>query len=213
MADNDIILLNTILEQKKKQVANSLADDDFFEIFTFEQILKNYELSYEEFISGKIGGGDDGGIDGFFAFINEELLDEDTDISTFKKNPTIVLFLIQAKRSPSFSEIAVERAITTVEEIFDLTKDMSVLRSIYNANLIDKAEMFRKAYLELDETSDILNQALSELIQIAQKYATSQGNQPINTIAKSKAFVTFLINEYNSVLNQVEIDNILTEGK
>lgn len=90
---------------------------------------------------------------------------------------------------------------------------MSVLKSIYNANLIDKAEMFRKAYLELDETSDILNQALSELIQIAQKYATSQGNQPINTIAKSKAFVTFLINEYNSVLNQVEIDNILTEGK
>ncbi len=40
MADNDIILLNTILEQKKKHVANSLADDDFFEIFTFEQILK-----------------------------------------------------------------------------------------------------------------------------------------------------------------------------
>jgi len=149
MADNDIILLNNILEQKKKQVANSLADDDFFEIFTFEQILKNYELSYEEFMSGKIGGGDDGGIDGFFAFINDELLDEDTDLSIFKKNPTIVLFLIQAKRSPSFSEIAVERAITTVEEIFDLTKDMSVLRSIYNANLIDKAEMFRKAYLEL----------------------------------------------------------------
>lgn len=149
MADNDIILLNNILEQKKKQVANSLADDDFFEIFTFEQILKNYELSYEEFMSGKIGGGDDGGIDGFFAFINDELLDEDTDLSIFKKNPTIVLFLIQAKRSPSFSEIAVERTITTVEEIFDLTKDMSVLRSIYNANLIDKAEMFRKAYLEL----------------------------------------------------------------
>lgn len=149
MADNDIILLNNILEQKKKQVADSLADDDFFEIFTFEQILKNYELSYEEFMSGKIGGGDDGGIDGFFAFINDEVLDEDTDLSVFKKNPTIVLFLIQAKRSPSFSEIAVERAITTVEEIFDLTKDMSVLRSIYNANLIDKAEMFRKAYLEL----------------------------------------------------------------
>lgn len=149
MADNDIILLNNILEQKKKQVADSLADDDFFEIFTFEQILKNYELSYEEFMSGKIGGGDDGGIDGFFAFINDEVLDEDTDLSTFKKNPTIVLFLIQAKRAPSFSEIAVERAITTVEEIFDLTKDMSVLRSIYNANLIDKAEMFRKAYLEL----------------------------------------------------------------
>jgi len=156
MADNDIILLNNILEQKKKNVANSLADDDFFEIFTFEQILKNYELSYEEFMSGKIGGGDDGGIDGFFAFINDEMLDEDTDLSAFKKNPTIILFLVQAKRTPSFSEIAVERAITTVEGIFDLTKDMSVLRSIYNANLIDKAEMFRNAYLELAANHPVL---------------------------------------------------------
>ncbi len=120
MAANDTILLDKLLVQKKVQVANTLADEAFFEIFTFEQVLKNYELSYEELLDGKIGGSDDGGIDGFFIFINDELLDEDSDISSIRKNPSIVAFLIQAKRSATFSEKAIECAITTVEEIFDL---------------------------------------------------------------------------------------------
>lgn len=149
MAANDTILLDKLLMQKKEQIANTLADEDFFEIFIFEQMLKNYELSYEELLGGKIGGGDDGGIDGFFVFINDELLDEDSDISAIRKNPSIVVFLIQAKRSTSFSEKAIERAITTVEEIFDLTKDMSALKSIYNVRLIDKADMFRNTYIDL----------------------------------------------------------------
>lgn len=149
MAANDTILLDKLLAQKKGQVANTLADDAFFEIFTFEQVLKNYELSYEELLDGKVGGSDDGGIDGFFIFINDELLDEDSDLSSIRKNPSIVVFLIQAKRSTSFSEKAIECAITTVEEIFDLTKDMSALKSLYNARLIEKAEMFRNKYIDL----------------------------------------------------------------
>lgn len=120
MATNDSILLNTIIEQTKRQTANSLPDDDYFELFTFEQHLKKYDLSYEELLTGKIGGGDDGGIDGLFTFINDELLNEDTELEAFKKNPLIELFLIQSKRSPSFSESPVERMTTTAMQIFDL---------------------------------------------------------------------------------------------
>ena len=74
MATNDSIVLNSILEQKKIQIARDLPDDDFFELFTFEQVLKKYDLSYEELEHGKIGGGDDGGIDGLFIFINKKYL-------------------------------------------------------------------------------------------------------------------------------------------
>lgn len=80
MATNDSILLNTILEQTKSQTANSLDDDDYFELFTFEQNLKKYDLSYEELLFGKIGGGNDGGIDGLFTFINEQALNENTEM-------------------------------------------------------------------------------------------------------------------------------------
>jgi len=149
MAPNDIILLDKLLGQKKKDLAETLADDTYFEIFTFEQVLKNYELSYEELLEGKVGGADDGGIDGFFVFINGELVDEDSDFSAIRKNPSIIVFLIQSKRSTTFSEKAVESAISTIGEIFDLTKDMVALRSIYNERLIEKAEIFRNCYMQL----------------------------------------------------------------
>lgn len=156
MATNDSILLNTILEQTKRQTANSLPDDDYFELFTFEQNLKKYDLSYEELLTGKIGGGDDGGIDGLFTFINDDLLNEDTELEMFKKNPFIELFLIQSKRSPSFSESPVERMTTTAMQIFDLEKKISVLKNIYNAELIDKINTFREAYLKLASHHPVL---------------------------------------------------------
>jgi hypothetical protein len=149
MPANDSIILNSILEQKKSQTANSLPDDDFFELFTFEQILKKYDLTYDESLSGKIGGGNDGGIDGFFTFINNELLNEDTNIESFKRNPSIELFLIQSKRSSSFSETAIEHMITTSLDIFNLEKDISQSQKFYNADLIDKVKIFRSAYLDL----------------------------------------------------------------
>ena len=63
MKSNDLIILDSIINQKKQEVAEDLSESDFFEVFTSDQILKNYELSYEELKDGKIGGGNDGGID------------------------------------------------------------------------------------------------------------------------------------------------------
>ncbi len=149
MGDNDIIVLNSIIDGKKKQIQSTLTDAKYFEQFTFEQILKDYELSDEELLCGNTDSGDDGGVDGFFVFVNHELLEEDSDLTNIKRNPVFEVFLIQAKTSNSFSELAVQRVTSTVENIFDLTKDMNRLKALYNAKLIEKANRFKEAYLEL----------------------------------------------------------------
>lgn len=149
MSSNDIILLDSTLEQKKRQISGSLSDSDFFELFTFEQVLKNFDLSYDELLSGKVGTGGDGGIDGFFTFVNGELSDEDTDFSEFKRSPVIETFIIQAKRSPSFSEIAIERVDSTVTDIFNLQNDLLDFKSVYNHLLLDRVAIFRKAFVDL----------------------------------------------------------------
>jgi hypothetical protein len=149
VSDNDIIILNSILGQDRGQKGESLSDTEYFQVFAFEQILKDYELSYEEILKGSIDGGDDGGIDGLFVFINDDLLDEDSELTSVKKNPVFGVFLIQAKTSKSFAETAVEHVITSVKSLFDLTKDMNVLRNLYNSDLINKVERFRHAYVEL----------------------------------------------------------------
>lgn len=149
MTTNEVILLNSTLEQKKAQIASSLSDSDFFEIFSFEQILKNYDLSYDELLYGKVGAGRNGGIDGFFTLINGEILTEDTDISEIRKGSTIELYLIQAKRSQSFTEAAIDRINTTAQDLFNLDNDLADFRAYYDPDLIDKADIFRNTYISL----------------------------------------------------------------
>lgn len=149
MKNNDSIVLTKILGEKKNQVSPSMADDDYFEIFTFEQALKNYDLSYDEIDYGKVGNGRDGGIDGFFVFIDNELLQEDEELSIKKKSPVIELYIIQSKRSESFSETAIDKLISTITHIFDLNADIKSYESLYNSDLIEKIKVFHNKYLGL----------------------------------------------------------------
>lgn len=156
MESNDSIILDSTITQRKNDVGNDYSDADFFEIFTSEQALKDYELSYEELDDGKIGGGDDGGIDGFFLFINGDYIVEKIDPADYKTKPLLNLFVIQSKQSPSFTEDVFQKINTTIQDIFDLSKDTNKLISFYNVNLLEKANIFRESYLSLASKHPIL---------------------------------------------------------
>ena len=64
MSNNDQIILDSVLEQQRQQLAPEISQAEFFEVFAAEQALKDYDLSYEEIRSGIVDGGADGGIDG-----------------------------------------------------------------------------------------------------------------------------------------------------
>ncbi len=53
MPTNDQIILRQLLEDRKRDVAPELSDADYFELFCAEQILKNYDASYDELLDGK----------------------------------------------------------------------------------------------------------------------------------------------------------------
>src|SRR3546814_18051741 len=92
MAGNNKVLLDAIIESKKKEQASDIADDDFFELFTAENILKQEALTYDELQSGLIGSGGDGGIDAAYFLIDGRLIREDTDSNDFKKKPKFEIF-------------------------------------------------------------------------------------------------------------------------
>src|SRR6266540_173102 len=99
MSANDRILLDAILSQKHKEVAPDISPASYFEIFTAEQILKDFDMSYEEIENGVVGDGGDGGIDSVYLFVNGDIVLEDTDLSGFKKDIVIDLIFIQSKTS------------------------------------------------------------------------------------------------------------------
>ncbi len=149
MASNDRIILDEVLKQRKAEVDPSADEGEFFEMFSAEQILKDFDLSYDEIESGLVGGSGDGGIDGIYLLVNGELVQEDPDYSNLKKNVTLDLFIIQAKIGSGFQETPVERLITASDDIFDLSKKCSALSGVYNEALLDAIRRFQLVHQQL----------------------------------------------------------------
>ncbi len=149
MSANDRIILDQILEQKRQELAPQLTASKFFEIFTAEQILKDYDLSYDEIEEGIVGDGGDGGVDSIFVFLNGELVQDDTDTSGIRKNVTIDLFIIQSKTSPGFSESAIDRLKAFTEDLLDLSKELNSLVSVYNEDVLSAMKRFRVVHESL----------------------------------------------------------------
>ena len=149
MSNNDLVLLKQLLDQKRKEIAPSLPESEFFEVFVTEQVLKDHDLSYDEIIQGIVDGGGDGGIDGVFLFINGCLVGEAIDSSGFRRGVPVDLVLLQAKTSNGFSETSVEKIFHSVSDLLDFSKDMKSLKSVYKADLLGKIGDFRESYLAL----------------------------------------------------------------
>lgn len=149
MKTNDQVILSKLLDQWP---GARLLDGDngrVFELFTAEQIIKDYELSWDELESGIIGGGNDGGIDSFYLFVNGILVREDSRFNALGRYPVIDLYLIQSKRSGTFSEGALHKFQAASRDLFVLEKDLSSLKATYNEMLISLFRLFRRTYNKL----------------------------------------------------------------
>jgi len=57
MSNNDQIILDKTLEQQRAERAPHLEPDKYFELFVAEQLLKHFDLSYDEIEPGLVDGG------------------------------------------------------------------------------------------------------------------------------------------------------------
>lgn len=149
MSNNDLILLETILGKTHQAQAPTMKAEDFFEFFVAEQVLKDLDLSYEELEEGLVAGGNDGGIDGLFVFVNGELIHEDSDLAVFKKNILIDVVIIQAKTSKSFEETPVDKLASATRDLFRLESDLDSLAQVYNDGLRTAVGLMRRTWLFL----------------------------------------------------------------
>lgn len=156
MTTNQQIILNTLLEQQKASLDSSLKEDDYFHLFVTEQVLKNFELSYDELEEGIVDNGGDGGIDSIYTFVNTELVQRDSDLIDGKRNSIIDVYIIQSKNTNGFGETPIEKCVASANDLFDFTKSADSLRTVYNNELLTNREVFRKQYLHLASKFPIL---------------------------------------------------------
>ena len=76
MASKNIILEEILKQYKEAATDNLINDDKNFEYFAAEQLLKDENLDEDEINSGLIGDSNDNGIDGFYIFLDGELINQ-----------------------------------------------------------------------------------------------------------------------------------------
>jgi hypothetical protein len=87
--NNHQILLSQLFESKRAEFGSGLSEANHFEYFVTEMLLRDQDLSFDEMESGMVDGGNDGGIDTIYTFVNDVLIQEDTDPGDVKRYPRV----------------------------------------------------------------------------------------------------------------------------
>src|SRR5438552_1798344 len=109
MSATDITVLNEILKESRDQLFPESKEDDFFEFFAAQQVLREKQLDPDDIQSGIIGGdksGTDGGIDGFYLLVNGRLIRDDVaaeGLRNLKQNIQMELVILQATTHSGFT--------------------------------------------------------------------------------------------------------------
>ena len=149
MPSNDVVLVDSLIE---KAFAESEAPRDpgfEFAWFSAEQVLKPYNLSYEEQESGIVDAGDDGGIDGFYVLLNGRLLTEVLPDEELPRQPRMEVVIVTAKRSASFAQAPLTSLCSSLPELFDFGKTDDELIVPFEEGILDIREVFRSNYISL----------------------------------------------------------------
>ncbi|MDU2064259.1 MAG: AIPR family protein [Sporomusaceae bacterium] len=150
MSQNSRIILEQIIKQKHDQLQISMSDSRFFEYFSAMQLLKNYELSYDEIEHGLMGESNDGGADAIYLFVNGDFVKEDEELKEkYKKNVDIEMVIIQAKYTNSFGEDALLKLARLSKNLFNLEFERTDFEGRYTDKVLNAFELFRKTYFDL----------------------------------------------------------------
>jgi len=144
----DVTLLNDVLAEKHG-FAPDLPEDEFFELFASQQVLRDFRLDPDDIQSGIVRGSGDGGVDSIYLLVNGRFIRDLSgidDLKSLKQNVTIDLIIIQATREVSFTLNRVVRLKDTAEDILTLSRTPEDFSENYNEELLDAIERFRLAH-------------------------------------------------------------------
>ncbi|NFV11935.1 hypothetical protein FDG09_03135 [Clostridium sporogenes] len=144
---NQQILLDGILNEYYEE--SSFRDiDRAFESFATEQIYKYRDLGIDEINSGLVGDSRDGGADGIYIFLDDELILDIEQIGEKKihNNSILELNILQHKNTNKVEELVLDRFLGSVDFIYDLSISRDALESVFSEEIIDKIILFHECW-------------------------------------------------------------------
>lgn len=149
MARNDTILLDGIIDDRVSNKSPSNDRGTVFEYLSLEQILKEYDLSAEEINHGWVDGKFDGGIDGFYIFVNGHLLVDAKDFAWPKTGSELTLWIITCKHHDTYKQATLDSLIASITELFDFRMDTNNLNGRYSDKILSMRDDLILTYKKL----------------------------------------------------------------
>ena len=127
--------IKDFVEHERQRIDKGLTSDEVFEYVASQQILTAYDLDDDEVARGIVGGGNDGGFDAIYVFINEALVNgEDPDALAVPNRAIVEIHFIQAKNATTCSEAILQNWKTSFPNLISPeTSD----EQRYNTRLIE----------------------------------------------------------------------------
>jgi hypothetical protein len=131
------LILDEVLRQHKESRAPKLSADKFFEVFSVDQILKDFDFSYDDINAGIFDGPNDGGIDWAYIVMNGSVVSMEEELTLPERGDLEIALLIgQSKNEDTFKETPIDRLKSRLEILLKLDADKAELAGIKD-ELID----------------------------------------------------------------------------
>lgn len=134
-----------------------------------------------------VGGGQDGGVDALYFFVNRELVEEDTELDP-KTAVKVNLLITQVKEGEGFSPVAIGKLFFFTDDLLDLSRQESQHQSTYHPKLLDLVRLFKSNY-------KLIVGALPE-IEIDYYYITKKDVEPNEDCNKAVEKVRTKVKEH-----------------
>lgn len=147
---NNQILLKECINQEFNE-SNGYKDvNNYFEHFAASQVLKDFNLSDEEIDNGNTGGGNDGGCDNLYVFLNSELVTIDQiEGLNATKGSYLDFFILQSKNTTSFNEQTMTNWKNVSNNLLNMSNKLNNYSKRYNELTIEVFGLFRDAIAKL----------------------------------------------------------------
>lgn len=143
---NEVVLLETRLNENHAKVMPSASMDEFFQLDAIDTVLRQRDLTHQEIEDGVVDGSDDGGVDAAFVFVNGDLI---SDLSAIRPSDgaSIHLHVLQVKNESGFSETALQKLIDSLPQLCALGAVDEKLLMEFNPKVVERFGLFRQTFL------------------------------------------------------------------
>jgi AIPR protein len=150
MAANDVLALNANFAtwQKNRMPGATTPEANPFEYYCVDQFLKRFAVSDDELLSGLVAGGQDGGIDALYFFVNRRLVEEDTELDP-KAALKVNLLVMQVKETQGFSPPEIDKLVLFSDDLLDLSRRPAQYQTTYNAKLLGVMNVFKEKFQQI----------------------------------------------------------------